>query len=164
MESQSESVTPDTGTESAVPPSQDATGPDALHEALQRVAEAREYLVYLAAVELDRLKLKFRRIIIWAAIAVAGLIVLLAVLVSAIALLLWGLADSIGAAFGGRTWIGALIIGGGILLLAGGTLYGGIWGWNRSAFNAAKQRYKERKRRQRERFGHSVDPKDDRFA
>lgn len=164
MESQSQSAAPDTGTESDVPPSQDATGPDALQEALERVAEARENLVYLAAVELDRVKLKFRRLIIWAVVAVAALIVLLAILVSATALLLFGLADLIGAACGGRTWLGALIVGGGILLLVAGGVYGGAAGWNRSAFNAAKRRYQERKRRQREQFSPRLDPNDDRLA
>jgi hypothetical protein len=169
MEPHSESTSPDAERDSQTsPPNEptgrpnEPTGPDAFNEAVRQVAEAREDFVYLLGVEFDRLKLKFRRFVIVAAVAIAALIVLLAVLVSATALLLWGLADLIGGAFGGRTWVGALIVGGGILLLAVGGTYGGIWGWNRAAFRAAKRRYEARKRKQREKFGHSVDPRDDR--
>lgn len=162
METQRESTPPDAKRDSATSSSQEPTGPDAFKEAVDRVAEAREDLTYLLSVEFDRLKLRFRRFIIWAGVAIVALVVLLAILVSATALLLWGFADLVGGAFGGRTWVGALIIGGGILLLAGGGIYGGIWSWNRSAFRAAKRRYEARKRRQREKFGHSVDPRDDR--
>jgi hypothetical protein len=164
MESQGESTPPNDDRDSTASSQAEPTGPDALNEAMRRVAEAREYFVYLLAVELDRLKLRFRRILIWAAVGIAALFVLLAVLVSATALLLWGLADLIGSAFGGRTWVGALIIGGGILLAACGGMYGGIWGWNRSAFQAARKRYEARKQRQRHQFGHSVDPGDDRAS
>jgi hypothetical protein len=159
--SQTESSAPQESGEAASQAPNSPTGPDAFNEALNRVAEAREYLVYLLAVEFDRLKLKFRRLIIWAAVAVAALVVLLAILVAAVALILWGLADMIGSALGGHTWIGALIVGGGILLLGSGAIYGGMWRWNRSAFHAARRRYTELKRRQRARFGHSLDPRDD---
>jgi hypothetical protein len=162
MEPQFESTSSDAECDAQSSPANEPTGPDAFNEAVRRVAEAREDFVYLLAVEFDRIKLKFRRFVIVAAVAIAALIVLLAVLVSATALLLWGLADLIGGAFGGRTWVGALIVGGGILLLAVGGTYGGIWGWNRAAFRAAKRRYEARKQRQREKFGHSVDPRDDR--
>lgn len=162
MESQPEHATPGSDGDSAGSPG--ATGPDALYEAVQRVAEAREDLVYMAGVEFDRFKLKFRRVIIWIIVAVAVVFLFLAVLISATALLLWGLADLIGTAFGGRTWVGALVVGGGILVLASGSMYGGIWGWNRSAFNFVKRRYELRKQRQRRRYGHSIDPVDDRAA
>jgi hypothetical protein len=164
MEPHSESTSQGAERDSQTPPPNEPTGPDAFNEAVRRVAEAREDFVYLLAVEFDRLKLKLRRFAILAAVAIAAIIVVLAVLVSATALLLWGLADLIGGAFGGRTWVGALIVGGGILLLAVGGTYGGIWGWNRAAFRAAKRRYEARKRRQRQKFGHSVDPRDDQGA
>jgi hypothetical protein len=164
MEQKSDHANADTSPESATSQPQAATGPEALNDAVRRVAEAREDLVYLAAVEIDRWKLKMRRMIIWAAVGIAALIVFVAILISATALLLWGLADLIGKAFGDRTWVGALVVGGGILLLASGSMYGGIWSWNRSAFKAVKRRYELHKRSQRERFGHSVDPRDDRFA
>ncbi|MCC7083386.1 MAG: hypothetical protein IT427_00085 [Pirellulales bacterium] len=131
-----------------------------MNEAIRRVAESREYLAYWMAVEFDRLKLRFRRLLIWAAIGFAILMVFVAILISAAAMLLWGLADWIGAAFGGRTWIGALVVGGGILLLATAGFSGGVWGWNRTRFQAAKRRYEARKRRQREQFGRSIDRED----
>jgi hypothetical protein len=161
MEPHRESTSTDDERDPQTSQAGEPTGPDAFNEAVRRVAEAREDLVYLLAVEFDRLKLKFRRFVILAGVAIAALIVLLAVLVSATALLLWGLADLIGGAFGGRTWVGALIVGGGVLLLAVGGTYGGIWSWNRVAFRAAKRRYEGRKQRQRDKFGHSVDPRAD---
>jgi hypothetical protein len=149
--------------DSAPPPDSpsEPRGPDALADALRRVGEAFEILSHLAAAELDRLKIRLRRLAMWAIVAAAAVVVLLAILVSATGLLLVGIAESITAVCGGRAWLGALITGGGVLLLGAAGLAIGLWSWQKSAFEAAKEKYAARKRRQRAKFGRSVDPVSD---
>src|SRR5437868_3963615 len=69
------------------------TGPDALADALERVAEAREYFAHLLAVEIERIKLRFRRAATWAVVGITALVLLLAILIAAAGLLLEGLAE-----------------------------------------------------------------------
>jgi Putative Actinobacterial Holin-X, holin superfamily III len=149
--------------ESAPPPepTHEPRGPDALADALHRVAEALDFLSHLAAAELDRLKLRLRRLAVWAIVAAAGIVVLLAVLVSATGLLLAGIAESVAQLCGGRMWLGALITGGGVLLLGAVALAIGLWSWQKSAFEATREKYSSRKRRERAKFGRSVDPESD---
>jgi hypothetical protein len=125
-----------------------------------RVAEAREYFGHLLAAEVDRFKLKVRRILLWTAAGVVALVLLLTVLVSAAFLLLSGIAAAIGNLLG-HLWIGDVIIGGGILLLAAGGAWFGLNRWRAAAFKAVKQWFEARKRRQRVEFGRSVDPSED---
>jgi hypothetical protein len=136
-------------------------GPDAFKEAMHRLGEAREYAGYLAAAHIDKLKAKARRIAVQAALGMVGAIILLALLVSAAALVLQGVAGLIGELLGGRVWAGALITGGGFLLLTGLGTWLGLRFWQAAAFKSLQKRYEYRKRKQRAQFGHSVDPLDD---
>jgi hypothetical protein len=149
--------------ESAPPPepTHEPRGPDALADALQRVAEALDFLSHLAASEFDRLKLRLRQLAVRAIVAAAGIVVLLAILVSATGLLLEGIAESIAQLCGGRIWLGALITGGGVLMLGAAALAIGLWSWQKSAFEATREKFAARKRRERARFGRSVDPASD---
>jgi hypothetical protein len=136
-------------------------GPDAFAEALRRMGEAREYAGYLAAAQIDKFKLKLRRIAILAIAGIVAGILGLAILVSAAAILLQGVAGAIGELLGGRRWAGELITGGGILLLTALAAWLGLRMWQASAFKALQQRYARRKQKQRAQYGHSVDPLDD---
>jgi hypothetical protein len=60
------------------------TGPDALDEAIRHAAEARGYFTYWLAAEADRLKLRLRRIVMWAIVGLAGLTILLAIAMTAV--------------------------------------------------------------------------------
>ena len=133
------------------------TGPDALNEALNRVGEAREYFTHLVAAEIERLKLRLRSAAAWAVVAITALVLLLAILVAAAGLLLFGLAELIGNLLGGHTWLGLVIVGGGILLLGAGAVAWALWAWQASAYDAAKERFATRRRRQQAQFGQSVD-------
>ncbi|HTQ38471.1 MAG TPA: hypothetical protein VMJ32_05560 [Pirellulales bacterium] len=137
------------------------TGPDALAESLQRIAEAREYFAHLLAAEIERFKLRLRKAAMWAIVGLTALVLLLALLVAATGVLLAGLAELIGSLLGGRLWLGAVLVGGGVLLIGVLALGWGLWAWQASAFDAVRQRFAARKRRQQGRFGKSVDSADD---
>jgi hypothetical protein len=137
------------------------TGPDALADAVERLGEAREYFAHLLAVEIERFKLRLRRAAIWAVVGLTALVLLLAVLVAAAGLLLTGLAQLIGSLLGGHPWLGAVIVGGGILLIGILMVAWGLWAWQASAFDAARERFAARRRRQKGRFGRSVEPTDE---
>jgi hypothetical protein len=137
-----------------------ARGPDAFAEAMQRLAEVREYASYLATAEIDKLKLKARRIAILAVAGIVAGILGLAILVSAAALLLQGVAGFIGDLVG-RPWAGAIITGGGILALVAIGSWLGLRAWQAASFKALQKRYEYRKQKQRTQFGHSIDPLDD---
>jgi hypothetical protein len=138
-----------------------AAGPDAFAEAMQRLGEVREYASYLAAAEIDKLKLKARRIVILAAAGIVAGILGLAILVSAAAILLQGIAGFIGELLGGRPWAGAIITGSGILALTALGAWLGLRAWQAASFKALQKRYEYRKQKQRTQFGQSVDPLDD---
>jgi hypothetical protein len=143
---------------------QQPTGPDALADALHRVAEAREYFAHLLAAEIEKLKLRFRHAAMWAVVGITALVLLLAILVAAAGLLLTGLAELIGSLLGGHSWLGAVIVGGGVLLIGILAVAWGLWAWQASAFDAAKHRFAARKRLQKGRFGRSVESADDEHA
>ena len=165
MPSEGEKFTPDSShspsQSESEPTHAEPTGPDALADALQRVAEAREYVVHLAAVEIERLKLRFRRAAVWAIAGITALVLLLAVLVAAAGLMLEGLAELIGSLLGNRPWLGAVVVGSGVLLLAVAAVTWALWSWQASAYDAARERFAARRRRQKARFGRSVDSPDD---
>ncbi len=132
-------------------------GPDALADAIQRLAEAREYIAHFIAAEVERLKLRLRRAAIWAIAGLTAVVLLLAILVAAAGLLLFGLAQLVGSLLGDRPWLGGMIVGGGVLVLGILILVWGLWSWQASAVNAARERFAARKRRQEARFGRSVE-------
>ena len=136
------------------------SGPDALNEALRHAAEAREYFVHWLAAEADRLKLRLRHAAIWAIVGLAALAILLAIVMTAAGLLVVGIAELVGTLVGGRPWLGAVIIGGGILLIAAIAVAIGLWSWNSAAFEAVRRRFAARQRMQQAKFGRSVEPSD----
>jgi hypothetical protein len=103
----------------------------------QLQAQAKLFL----QLEADRLRLKIRRAFIAAALGALAAMVGLAVIVTAVALALKGLADAIDAALGGTTWAGELIVGGSLLVtLALGVSVGVRW-LNKSHFERTKAKY-----------------------
>jgi hypothetical protein len=121
------------------------------------LAEAREYIAHFIAAEVERLKLLVRRAAIWAIAGLTAVVLLLAIIVAAAGLLLFGLAQLVGSLLGDRPWLGGIIVGGGVLALGILLLAWGLWSWQASAFNAARERFAARKRRQEARFGRSVE-------
>src|SRR5262249_55899137 len=137
------------------------TGPDALDEALRHAAEARDYFAYWLAAQADRVKLRLRRAAMWAIVGLAALAILLAIVMTAAALLLVGVADLISKLIGGQSWLGEVVPGVGLLLIVALAVALGLWSWKKSSFEAVRHRFAARRRRQRAKFGHSIEPPDE---
>ena len=125
--------------------------------AASHVAELREYITYLIGAKVDGLKLTFRNLALYAVLGIVGAVVGLSALVTAVVLLISGLAGAIGAIFSpDRPWAGALIVG---LLIVAGTIVG-VMMLMKSITGASRKRtiekYENRKRDERGQFGHDV--------
>ena len=90
--------------------------------AADRVSEIRDYASYLAAAKLDGLKLTARRIAIFAALGIVGLIFLAALVAMAAVLLCLGISDAF-TSLTGRVWLGEFIA----FAILAGVLGGGVW-------------------------------------
>lgn len=134
-----------------VPPSPAA----AFSFAGERLLEAIQYAGYYLAARLDLLKLTFRRILVFAALGVVGLLVGGAVVVTAGVLVCAGIAGLIGSLVG-RGWVGDLVTGLAILgIVAAGTVWAMSW-ITRTGRAATVAAYEQRKQQQRESFGTDV--------
>jgi hypothetical protein len=91
--------------------------------------------------EADRVRLKVRRALIAAGLGALAAMVGLAVIITAVALALKGLADAIDAALGGTTWAGELIIGGSLLALLALGVWAGVRWLKHSHFERTKAKY-----------------------
>ncbi|HWP40085.1 MAG TPA: hypothetical protein VNL70_04110 [Tepidisphaeraceae bacterium] len=132
----------------------------AMRQAIAQLMEAREYALYFLAAKLDACKLSVRKALIWMAVGAIALLVGAAILVTASALAVLGLAHAVAILLGGqagpRLWAGNLIVGS--LLIAVVAL--GVWlSITRLLERSRKQtvdRYERRLQRQRINFGHDV--------
>jgi ABC-type transport system involved in cytochrome bd biosynthesis fused ATPase/permease subunit len=146
----------------ARPPTPSSNGHDpsageALKKAAQQIGELKEYAGLYVSAKLDSLKLTMRNLVLYAALGLVGAIVGIGLLITAAALFLTGIAGGIGAIFDpDRYWVGALIVG--FVVLAGAM--GGLIVVIRKLTGASKQqtiqKYEERKRDERNRYGHDV--------
>lgn len=141
----------------AGPPGGSASSPsEALNQAMHRLGEVKEYAAYLVAAKIDALKITLRNVGVYAALGILGGLAAAAMLVTAAALLVIGAAHGIGAALGGRPWLGDLIIGVFILGLVGVGAFFGASLVMKSTRKKTVQKYESRKRDQRLRYGHDV--------
>lgn len=120
-----------------------------------RAVEFGAYAKYLVALRIDRLKLTATRIAIYAALGIVALVVLGAVLVSATALLLLGLAGLIGYLVG-SFWLGATILG--LLVLAGlaVAVWIGLRMFNKRTVAALRHKYAGIRQKQKTAFGRDI--------
>jgi hypothetical protein len=129
---------------------------DSLRDSGRSIAEITHYIGHLICARLDQLKLSIRTLVLYAILGVLGIIVAATVLAVAVVLLFTGIAHGLGAALGGRDWLGDLIVGFvvlGAIALSATLLF--------SKFKTASRRrtmrkYEERRKQQREQFGHDV--------
>ena len=131
---------------------------DAFRHATERLAELKEYGALYVAAKLDGLKLTLRNVLIYAALGLLAAIAGTAILVTAAVYVLSGLAGAIGEIFPNEYewWVGRLIVG---LLVLGGT-FGGVIFVMKSMTGTSRKRtirkYEQRKRDERNQFGHDV--------
>jgi len=126
---------------------------DAIRESAKSIAELAQSSGDLLSAKLDQLRLSLHTLVLYAALSVIGVIAAAAAVVVSVVLLFVGASDAIGAALGGRDWIGDLIVGAVALAIAGTSVT-----WMVNKFMTASRRrtvrkYENRRKQQRERFG-----------
>ena len=143
------------GADGTAPHAQSAA--DALFGVRQWMGELGEYASYLISAKVDGYKVLARNLGIYAVLGVVGLIAGVTVVVTAVVLLLLGLAMAIGKAFDpDQFWVGAVIVGVVVLGgLAGGVIFGMKW-LSSTSRTALVRKYEERQRQQRDKFGRDV--------
>ena len=144
---------PDPATHPMPPPDSPA---EAWREGFAKLAEIRAYFAHFVAAKIDGIKVSLRNAGIYAALGVVGLIALAAVIATTVALLLVGIAGALGAAVG-HVWLGQIITGVLMLILLGVGVMVGMGIVNKSFRSKTVQKYEERKRQERIRFGRDVE-------
>jgi len=129
---------------------------EALHVAMAKIAELREYASYFLSAKIDGLKVGLRNAGIYAALGILGAIGGAAFIVIAAALFLIGCAHGLGAAFGGRDWLGDLIIGFVVLAVVAVGAIMGLKMITGSSRKKTVEKYETRQHQQRFSYGHDV--------
>jgi hypothetical protein len=140
-------------------PSAQETAAAAFRDAMARVAEIREYISFYLAARADAFKLSVRSAVFYAILGVIGLIAASAAIVVAVSLLLIGISHGLGAAMGGRWWLGDLVVGVvvlGLIALMAKAAVSKVFGLSRKQ---TVEKYESRKRDQRTQFGHDISQK-----
>jgi hypothetical protein len=118
-----------------------ADEPSPLEPLLANLAEVQEYLSLYLAAKADQWKVSIRRLVVAAAVGIGGGALLLTIPLVAAALLLNGCAEAIGVLAGGRSWVGQLVVGGGVILATCGIDAAVVLLWFRSARRTTKRKY-----------------------
>ena len=129
---------------------------EALHVAMAKIAELREYASYFLAAKIDGLKVGLRNAGIYAALGVLGAIAGAGLIVMAVALFLIGCAHGLGALFGGRDWLGDLIVGVVVLAIVAVGAILGLKMVTGSSRKKTVEKYETRQHQQRRSYGHDV--------
>ena len=120
------------------------------------LAELKAYAAYFTSAKTDAAKAKVRSIIVYAALGVVGLLVLAGVFFAGMLLFLAGLANGLGVLFGGRVWLGQIIVG----ALALGAVVVCAWIGLKRYIGASRrrteQKYEGKRTEQRAEFGRDV--------
>jgi hypothetical protein len=113
-------------------------------------------LTHFVSTKVDGLVLSARQLALWAVLGVVGLTAAVGLVVTAVVLVLVGAADGFAVLFGGRWWLGALVVGGGALVLLALSIFIGMRILQSRWRQQKVQQYDERQLQQRATFGHSV--------
>ena len=138
------------------PGEQEPSPAEALHRLQQQVGELQAYLTHFVSAKIDGLVLSARQLALWAVVGVVGLTAAVGLVVTAVVLVLVGAADGFAQLFGGRWWLGALVVGGGTLVFLALGIFIGMRTWQSRWRQQKVQQYDERQLQQRATFGHSV--------
>ncbi|HEY2588321.1 MAG TPA: hypothetical protein VGI81_21455 [Tepidisphaeraceae bacterium] len=129
---------------------------EAIRDAMGKVAELREFAAYYVAARIDALKLTARRIGILAALGLVGAVAGATVVVTAVVLLLRGIAGAFAAIFPHYPWLGDLITAVIFLAIPVAGILVGMRILTHTFKSSTVSKYEERKRQQRQQFGRDV--------
>ena len=137
-------------------PGQDHSAAEALNQLLRQVTELYTYVLHFVTAKADGIKLTVRQAVMWAVVGILGLIAASSALVTAVVLLLTGLAGGLAVAFDSEVWLGKVVVGFLLLvIIALGTLVGLRMQQRKSRLKKVQQ-YAERQLQQRATFGRNV--------
>ena len=138
------------------PGEQEPSPAEALRRLQQQVGELQAYVTHFVSAKVDGFILSARQLALWAALGVVGLTAAVGLVVTAVVLVLVGAADGFALLFGGRGWLGALVVGGGTLVLLALGIFIGMRILHSRWRQQKVHQYDERQRQQQATFGHSV--------
>ena len=138
------------------PGEQEPSPAEALRRLQQQVRELQAYVTHFVSAKVDGMFLSARQLALWAVLGVVGLTAAVGLVVTAVVLVLVGAADGFALLFGGRWWLGALVVGGGILVLLALGIFIGMRILQSKWRQQKVQQYDERQLQQQATFGHSV--------
>lgn len=143
-------------TEDATRPEPDTRFRDGLRDSAASIAEIAQYAGHLLATKIDQLKLSIQKLILYAVLGVMGLVAAVSILAASVVLLFVGAAHGVGAALGGRDWLGDLIVSLVVLGAIGLLLTVGLNRFRLASRRGMVRKYENRRKEQRERFGHDA--------
>jgi hypothetical protein len=126
---------------------------DALRDGVRSIAELIQHAGNLLSAKLDLLKLSIRRAILYTILGMIAGFAAAAIVVVCIVLLFVGAAHGLGAALGGREWLGDLIVSAAVLGTVGVSLMMFLRRFNAASRRGTVRKYERRRTEQRERFG-----------
>jgi hypothetical protein len=135
---------------------QDQSAAAALHKLFQQYGELVEYGSHFIHAKLDGMKVSIRQAAVWTILGLMGGIALVAIVVTAIVLLLTGLATGVGFAFGGKLWLGSVVVGLLCLIILSLGCLAGVHLFFKRSREQKVQYYGERQLQQRVQFGHNA--------
>ena len=135
---------------------QEPSPAEALRRLQQQVGELQAYVTHFVSAKIDGLVLSARQLALWVALGAVGLTAAVGLIVTAIVLVLVGAADGFALLFGGRWWLGAIVVGGGTLVLLALGIFIGMRILQSKWRQQKVQQYDERQLQQQATFGHSV--------
>jgi uncharacterized membrane protein len=120
------------------------------------VRELGAYANHYVSAKLDAVKLSLRNAVILSVAGVLAGVLGAAVLATAVVLLLTGIAHGLGAAMGGRNWLGELIVGAVVIAVFAAVVRYALGRLKAAVRREMVRKYEAARQQQRSRFGHDV--------
>jgi hypothetical protein len=138
------------------PDAQEPSPAEAFRLLQQQVGALQAYVTHFVSAKIDGWVLSARQLALWVALGVVGLTAAVGLVITAVVLVLLGAAEGLALLFGGRWWLGALVVGGGTVVLFPLGILIGMRTWNSRWRQQKVHQYEERQRQQQATYGHSV--------
>jgi|SRR5579862_360219 len=137
-------------------PETEASGAGEQQQWLQPFRELLEYFSYYLSAKADDLRLRGRKALFRVELEIIAVLGAAGAVVAAAILIARGAAEGLTELFGNRSWLGDLTAGVMVLLFVGLVMGGWVYWWNKTSREKTIQKYEERKRQQRAKFGRDV--------